>query len=801
MAKKKKNNSNDRQLNDPNGTIRQLKPISHRRRDGLIQYSYDKTSQSGEDGIIDYLFKKIPLSSSSNGLRWAVDIGAWDGVHLSNTHSLLVADMCDYGDGQKGDIDNKSSDSINARNIDQNGNGDGNEIKNNDDESSSISSSRWKGILIEADETKFQQLESLHAPLGNICHNIAVSCQPWSKQSLANILSSTSTKSLLPLDFDFLCIDVDGTDYWLLHNLLTETSFRPKVICIEFNPTIPHSILFIPPRDDTMRQGCSITALFQLASSFKYQLVETTCYNAFFVLESLFESTSIKNDIPFEPRIENLHEITMGTSLYQLYDGTIKLAGCQKMLWHRKPIREEDVQILKKEERSFPFAPGTVNGTTDSHVYSTSMGMNSHDNITGENENETINHDKQHMMYHHLAIDMSSYCSPSASTTIDQKAKCSSQIYQHLEQDGFALVRGTGISSTHCQNALSCTKSFFQHANEKVRRSCLTKDRARRGYSPQNSENFASLLGLKGSNDLVRKFRVGPCHMISGDNVGGKRSSDCSDMDTESSTVKNESFVPSSLHQPNAWPTKETWGEQNATKFQSHIETYYTEICQVANNIVNAICDGITKHNPKIVLPSSLIGVGTETKKKDEEGNEHLEEQQQQCTIENTSILTLLGYKKGARHQGRHSNPLIAAHTDVGVITVLLFDGGDCATLQRSQSSDTDNDENDCENVNSHHSWVDVKLPTTIPQDPIFVVNIGDCLSDMCDNALPSTLHRVMPCKGGTLDRNCLALFMGLNHDEVLNLPSGECMTYEEWRRRRIACAQDVLLKHKEKKG
>ena len=32
------------------------------------------------------------------------------------------------------------------------------------------------------------------------------------------------------------------------------------------------------------------------------------------------------------------------------------------------------------------------------------------------------------------------------------------------------------------------------------------EDRARRGYSPPNSENFASLLGEEGPNDLVRKF-------------------------------------------------------------------------------------------------------------------------------------------------------------------------------------------------------------------------------------------------------------------------------------------------------
>lgn len=709
---------NNNHLHDPNGTIRQIKPKSRRRRDGLIKYAYNKTSQSGEDGIINFLFQKIPSSSIED--RWLVDVGAWDGIHLSNSHSLLIPN-CD-----------------------------------NDDENKPTCSSigSWKGILIEADQDKFKQLSTLHEPYGNICHHVTVSCQSWSKSSLGHILANTiSTHGSLPYDFDFLCIDVDGTDYWLLHNILHDTQYRPKVICIEFNPTIPHSVLFIPPRNDFIRQGCSITALVELASLFDYQLVETTCYNAFFVYRPLYDKF-IKNEIPFEPCIDNLHEITMGTHLYQLYDGTIKLSGCQKMLWHRIPIKEEDVQIIKRNERNFPFAPGdSGRGVMEGENTLYRSYNNNHDSMIQNQEEEM-------MMFRNLAIDMSPYCLSSTGfdTSVENKTRCSVSIYQQLEKDGFALVRGTGIPSAVCQEALTSTNAFLQEASEKVRRSCLTKDRARRGYSPQNSENFASLVGEKGSNDLVRKFRVGP----SGNNVS-------SDLYNETSTLSQ-----SSLHQPNAWPTDETWGEENASVFRSNIEKYYDQICHVANDIVRAISDGITHHNVKYNIPLSFGGESKRGSSTEERTNR----------VKNTSILTLLGYRKGARHQGKHSNPLIAAHTDVGVITVLLFDAGNCASLQRCQSN------------GGESTWIDVKLPTIVPEDPIFVVNIGDCLSDMCGNALPSTLHRVVPCKGGSINRNCLALFMGLNHDDILNLPDGESMTYEEWRRLRIARAQDALSKH-----
>ena len=51
-----------------------------------------------------------------------------------------------------------------------------------------------------------------------------------------------------------------------------------------------------------------------------------------------------------------------------------------------------------------------------------------------------------------------------------------------------------------------------------------------------------------------------------------------------------------------------------------------------------------------------------------------------------TDVYTLLGYQYGSRHKKGskgYMRPLVAAHTDVGVITVLLYDSGKCATLQR----------------------------------------------------------------------------------------------------------------------
>ena len=187
--------------------IRRRKNVkSLRRRDGLIKYARNNTSQNGEDGIIDRIFHLLPPSSDEQ--RYCVDVGAWDGKHLSNTYSLLVGN-----DGN--DDDSPKSNGVN-RTI------------------------KWKGVLIEADPRRYQELKTLQDPLDNICICAEVSCQPMSEQSLLSILKRDAPD--LPHDFDFISIDVDGTDFWVLSNLLgispqrmnegdsKQHGYRPKVI-------------------------------------------------------------------------------------------------------------------------------------------------------------------------------------------------------------------------------------------------------------------------------------------------------------------------------------------------------------------------------------------------------------------------------------------------------------------------------------------------------------------------------------------------------------------------------------------
>lgn len=254
----------------------------------LLEHKRNVFSQTGEDGIIEKILELIP-----NKDYWCVEFGAWDGIMNSNSRNLIV----NFG---------------------------------------------YSAVLIEGGKKKFDELKKNYSNNPNVIPlNKFVGFS--SNDNLDKILETTP----IPKNFDFLCIDIDGNDYHVWKAL---NNYKPKVVCIEFNPTIPNEIEFIQEADFQINQGASILSINKLAKSKGYELISVIDFNAFYIDEKYFELFEI-SDNSIQTLRTNLSFIT---HLFTGYDGTIFLRGKQQFFNHGGiRINSARLQYLPKFLRKY----------------------------------------------------------------------------------------------------------------------------------------------------------------------------------------------------------------------------------------------------------------------------------------------------------------------------------------------------------------------------------------------------------------------------------------------------------------
>lgn len=254
----------------------------------LLEYKRDVYSQTGEDGMIEKILEVIPQSD-----KWCVEFGAWDGLFLTNTRYL-------------------------------------------------IESKGFSAVLIEADKKRFRELERNYSQNGNVITiNKFVGFRE--DDNLNQILAATP----VPYKFDLLSIDIDGNDFHVWKSI---SKYKPKVVVIEYNPTIPTHIRFTQPADPSINQGASLLSLVELGKEKGYELVSVLPFNAFFVSEEYYPLFQMESNAPEVLRI-NLDAITY---LFSGYDGRIFLRGSCRLPWHNIELQESEVQQLPRILRKFP---------------------------------------------------------------------------------------------------------------------------------------------------------------------------------------------------------------------------------------------------------------------------------------------------------------------------------------------------------------------------------------------------------------------------------------------------------------
>ena len=117
-----------------------------------------------------------------------------------------------------------------------------------------ITSRNYRGVLIESDPQRFCDLQRTHGSGKNILLNASVGF--GETDSLDALLPPD-----VPKDADLLSIDIDGNDY---HTWEAIKSFRPKLVLIEFNPTIATAVRFVQEKRAGTNQGSSGASLVDL---------------------------------------------------------------------------------------------------------------------------------------------------------------------------------------------------------------------------------------------------------------------------------------------------------------------------------------------------------------------------------------------------------------------------------------------------------------------------------------------------------------------------------------------------------
>lgn len=243
-------------------------------------YAKNVHSQYGEDGIIERI---LCLIGQKN--KFAVEFGGWDGVYLSNARNLIV----NHG---------------------------------------------YRGLFIEGDPKKAETGRLNYA--GNRGVKFVTGYVGFDRHRK---LDSYLEEAGAPRDFDFLSIDIDGYDYQVWESL---ENFAPRIVCVEFNPTIPGHIVFVNPRSEELRYGSSAAALVALGHVKGYELAAVTNCNCIFVRGEEFHKLGA-----FGNRLGELiwRDPRRMVSCWTTYDQQLYYKGVQNYIWGgRRPLTLHDAK-------------------------------------------------------------------------------------------------------------------------------------------------------------------------------------------------------------------------------------------------------------------------------------------------------------------------------------------------------------------------------------------------------------------------------------------------------------------------
>lgn len=219
----------------------------------LHDYEFKIFSQFGEDGIIQYLVKKIPINN-----KVFIEFGVEDYME-SNTRFLMM-------------------------------------------------NNNWSGLVIDGSE---QNINSIKRRDWFWRYDLEAKAAFIDKDNINDLLSGDKFH-----DIGLLSIDIDGNDYHILKQL-DIARLNPAILIVEYNSVFGRERSITIPYDNKFQRheahysnlyyGASLTALTELADSIGYALIgcTSTGNNAFFVRHDLLHHSGLPKMSASEAYIES----------------------------------------------------------------------------------------------------------------------------------------------------------------------------------------------------------------------------------------------------------------------------------------------------------------------------------------------------------------------------------------------------------------------------------------------------------------------------------------------------------------